>query len=98
MWNSAQTATGYDTTMVPLELMAEAEELRKMWQAALDEYATARQEGRPSSTPRRRNSNAPISVRQRRQSTRALLSTRRSKLGLPHKHLARVGSRRAESG
>ncbi len=34
--------------MDPVELMAEAEELRKMWQAVLDEYATARQEGRPT--------------------------------------------------
>jgi hypothetical protein len=30
------------------ELMAEAEELRKKWQAALDEYETAREEGRPA--------------------------------------------------
>jgi hypothetical protein len=32
--------------MDPWDLMAEAEELRKKWQAALDEYETARQEGR----------------------------------------------------
>ena len=34
--------------MDPWDLMAEAEELRKQWQAALDEYETAEMDGRPA--------------------------------------------------
>jgi hypothetical protein len=33
-------------TMAPWDLMAQAAELRKEWQAALDEYATAKVQGR----------------------------------------------------
>jgi hypothetical protein len=34
--------------MVAWDLMTEAEELRRKWQAALHEYATARQQRRPA--------------------------------------------------
>src|SRR6266851_4582269 len=71
-----------DPLQLSRDLMAEAEELRKKWYAALIEYETAKEQGRPaaprsrSSTPLRNNSRARISPRQRRQSTRTLPNTR----------------------
>src|SRR5260370_19416266 len=38
----------YDKTMNPLDLMAEAEELKKKWHVALGEVEKAKKEGRPT--------------------------------------------------
>ncbi len=44
----SRAAPGYHKAMDPWKLMLEADELRIKWQAVLDEYATARQEVRPT--------------------------------------------------